>query len=83
MTQDTLEAIAANIEGLVGFKTYPPKNHWKHGRIRIEFETNEHAKSHRTTVGCGGWVLGRFIYPGTGWIPSEVMLDCPDEGLLE
>ena len=49
---------------------------------RIQFETHEDALAHRKRVGCGGWILGRFLYPGTGWTPSSVMLDCPDEGVL-
>lgn len=52
-------------------------------RWRIEFDSEKEALTHRRTYGTGGWVLGRFLYPGTSWTPSEVMLDCPDSGQLK
>ena len=44
------------------------------GLARIRFRSNEEALAHRAKVGCGGWILGPFLFPGTKWTPSKVML---------
>lgn len=49
----------------------------------FEFLSEEDALAHRSTHGCGGWVLGRFLCPGTGWTPSLVMQHVKCEGELK
>ena len=43
-------------------------------RQRLEFESEEEALSYRKLEGCGGWVLGRFLYVGE-WTPTRVFMD--------
>lgn len=40
---------------------------------RMKFESNEAALAHRAKTGCGGWVLGPYVFAGT-WTPSECMM---------
>lgn len=70
-------------EEIIGMVSFDPTGPGKPRDHRFEFISNEAAKMHRRNVGCGGWVLGRFLFPGTGWTPSRVMLNCPDAGVLE
>ena len=65
---------------LVGLNIYPQAGQ-KEPRLRLEFVTHEDAYRYRQTWGEGGWILGRFYYPGS-WTPSEVMHDCPESGCL-
>lgn len=55
-------------------------------RCRMQFENESQALAYRQRTRTGGWVLGRFLYLGdwpNNWTPTEVMLDCPDEGVLK
>lgn len=61
---------------------YPDPRPGKPLRLRIEFDSEAEALAHRRNTRCGGWVLGRFLYPGVAWKPSEVMKDCPEDGEL-
>jgi hypothetical protein len=45
--------------------------------VRVEFQTAGDALSYRTETGCGGWVLGRFLFSGSAWTPSSVILNAP------
>ena len=69
-------------DGFVGMVSFDPFTAGGIRPTRIEFETHDQAFQHRRKVGCGGWVLGRFLFPGTEWTPSRVMLNCPDDGEL-
>lgn len=50
---------------------------------RMRFADEFAALVHRKRVGCGGWVLGPYLFAGTEWTPSLVMLHASgQEGVL-
>ena len=49
--------------------------------LRIECWTEDDAIAYRKETGCGGWVLGCYLFVGS-WTPSAVMLSCDVEGVL-
>jgi hypothetical protein len=43
------------------------------GKHRLKFKDHKAALKHRSQYGCGGWVLGPYVFAGCKWTPSSVV----------